>query len=94
VQIELLNRPGRAFDPRTRSDVGMIERGEELRLALKAREAFRIGGKDGGQDLDRDVAMQFGIAAVIRLAHPAFAQLGDDLKGTEARARGEGHRGG
>src|SRR5690606_27651886 len=74
-------------------DVRVVELGEQLRLALEAREALGIGDEAGGQDFDRDVAFELGIVGAIDLAHPAFAELGGDLVGTEADAGGERHGG-
>ena len=71
-------------------DVGMRERGDRLRLALEARARGRIGGQRGRQNLEGDVAIEFGVPRPIDLAHPARADGGEDLVRTEARARGEG----
>ena len=38
----------------------MIQRGEQLRLALEARQPIGIGRERGGQDFDRDVALSLG----------------------------------
>ena len=46
------------LDPVDRGDVGMIQRREQFRLALKARDAIGIAADGLGQDLDRDVALQ------------------------------------
>lgn len=46
-------------------DVRMVERGEELRFALEPREALGIQGKGFGEDLDRSVAIQPGVARAI-----------------------------
>ena len=51
----------------------MIQRGEDFGFALEPREAFGIGGERLGQDLDRDVALQVGVAGAIHLAHAAGA---------------------
>ena len=52
-------------------DVGMVQRGEHLRLALEAGEAFGIVGERLGQDFDRDVAIELRVARPIHLSHPA-----------------------
>src|SRR5262245_26037899 len=49
----------------------MTERGEALRLAFEPHSTLRIGGDVLGQDLDRDGAIQFGIAGAIHFAHAA-----------------------
>ena len=56
------------------ADVGMIERREQTRLAGEARAALRIGREVPGQDLDRDVPIEPGVAGAIDLAHAARAQ--------------------
>lgn len=43
-------------------DVGMIQRGEALRLALEAREAFGIRDEHLQQDFDRHLAIELRIA--------------------------------
>ena len=52
----------------------MIERREQTRFASEARAALRIGREVLGQDLDRDVAIEPGVAGAIDLAHAAGAQ--------------------
>ena len=64
----------------------MVELGEELRLALEAREALPVLGEGRGQDLDRDVALELGVGRAVDLAHAALAELGGDLVGAEAGA--------
>ena len=59
-------------------DVGMIQRGQELRLTLEPREAIGIAGEQVWEDLDRDVAIQLLVAGAIHLSHPAFAELARD----------------
>ncbi len=68
-----------------RSDVRVLELGEQLCFALEARQTLSILGEGGRQDLDRDVALELRVRRAVDLAHPAFAQLGGDLVGTEAR---------
>ena len=63
----------------------MVQRGEQLRLALETREAVRIGREEVGQDLQRDVAIEPRIARAIHLAHAARADERDDFVGAEAR---------
>ncbi len=41
-----------------RGDVGVLQLGQELRLALEAREALRVPGEVLRQDLDRDLALE------------------------------------
>ena len=44
-------------------DVGMIERGEQLRLAFESSQPIAIGGEGFRKDLQRDVALQLRVAA-------------------------------
>ena len=69
----------------------MIQRGQELGLALEAREAIGIGGEQIRKDLDGDVAIQFLVAGAIHLSHPAFAERGENLERPDSGSNGEGH---
>src|SRR5438093_2704493 len=69
----------------------MIERGQQLRLALEARGALGIRNERIGQGLDRDVATKPRVARAIHLAHPARANRLQDLVGAKPRARTERH---
>ena len=67
-------------------DVRMRERGDCLRLALEAREAFGVRDKSSGQHLDRDVAIELRVAGAIHLAHAAGAERRQDFVGPEPGA--------
>ncbi len=69
----------RLLEAEDRRDVGVVELGEQLRLALEARETFGVRGEGGGENLDRDVALQPRVRRPVDLPHPAFAELGGDL---------------
>jgi len=71
----------------------MRQGGEQLGLALEAREAIGILREGCGQRLDRDVAPEARVAGAIDLAHAAGAERRDDLEGAEAGSGGQGHRG-
>ena len=45
----------------------------------EAPETIRIGREDRGKNLDRDLAMQLGVAGAIDYAHTANAERADDL---------------
>ncbi len=51
----------------------MIQRREELRLALEARQPIGIAGEEVGQDLERDVAPEPRVAGAKHLSHAAGA---------------------
>src|SRR5439155_5488649 len=71
-------------------DVGVVERGQRLRLAREARQPVGVGREVIREDLDRDVAIEFAVAGAIDLAHPAHANQRADVKRTEAAARVKG----
>src|SRR5262245_61145643 len=72
-------------------DVRMVQRGERLRLAGEAGEAFGIVGEDIGQDFDRDVAIELRVPGFVDLAHAAGADGGGYFVRTESSARREWH---
>ena len=57
----------------------MIEGGECPRLPLKPFETLGILRNGGWQDFERDVASELRVGGAIHLAHPAFAELLQDL---------------
>ena len=52
-----------------RGDVRVVERREELRFAVEARQPLRVGGEGLGQDLERDVAAELRVARPVDLTH-------------------------
>ena len=84
--------PPTLFEPVDGSDVRMIQRGERLRFARESRQALPVMRERLGQDLDRHVAIQRGIAHAIDLAHAPFADLGCHYVDAEPGAWGEGQR--
>ena len=76
-----------------RHDVGMIEPRHGARLPLEAGEAVGVRGYFGGQHLERHLAPQSQVLGAIHLAHPAGADLGDDLVVAEPEFRGDRHAG-
>jgi hypothetical protein len=70
---------GVLFDREQGDDVRMIEPGDDFRFALEALEANRIGSEIGGKHLDRDVAIEPGIARAIHFTHATFAEQAGDL---------------
>ena len=85
--------PARVLQAVDRPDVRMIEGGQHLRLAPEARQALGVGAVELGEDLQRDVAVELGVARPVDLAHAAGAERRLDLVGAEAGAGGEGHGG-
>ena len=64
----------------------VIQRGEELRLAPEARDAFRIVAEAIRHEFDRDVPSKLRVVGTIDFAHPAAAERRDDFIGAEAKA--------
>ena len=71
--------------------MGVIERGEQARLAGETCDAIGIGGERRRQNLQCDVPSQPGIARPIHLAHPAGPEGPEDLIDADAGADREGH---
>ena len=67
----------------------MVQRGEGLRFTLEAREPLRIVRECLGQDLDRNLTIQFGVAGSKDFAHAPAADAVDQLKDADAGARSE-----
>ena len=60
-------------------DIGVIEGGHRLGLAPESLESIRVRGHLGGENLDRDISIELGVAGQPDLTHPAFAELAEDL---------------
>src|SRR5262249_30598360 len=67
-------------------DVRMIQRREGSRLAFEARKAFGVRGERVRQNLDRDVALEFGVMGAVDLTHSTFAELVEDAIGPDRAA--------
>ena len=80
------------FEPVDARDVGMIQRRERSCFALEAREPVGVMRERFGQDLDRDVAAQLGVASAKDLPHAPFADRSDDFVNAQTGAEGEGQR--
>ena len=61
-----------------RADVGMVQCGCGLGLALKTGECLRVTGDLLGQELEGDEAMQRRVLGLVDDAHPAAPELLDD----------------
>jgi len=68
-------------------NVWVIERGEQLRLALEPRQALGIRREHLGQDLQGDVAPEARIAGAIHLAHAAGTDRTDHFIDAEPLPR-------
>ena len=64
-----------------RADVWMIERRDRARFTLEALACPRIVGHARGQNLDRDRAIETGVACAVDLAHPPAPMRGPSRYG-------------
>jgi hypothetical protein len=62
-------------------DIGVTERGERARFPLEASAAIRIGGNCRGKNLDRDGAIEAGVARFVNLSHAPGANQPEDFIG-------------
>src|SRR5262245_47342706 len=70
----------------------MTEGGEHLRLPSEPRHSVWIGRERRGQDLQCNVAAEFGIPGAIHLSHAAAAEHRADFVRAKAGASSERHR--
>ena len=68
----------------------MIERGEDLRFALEARQAIRVSCQRRREDLDSDLTLQRRVRGPIDFPHPTHAEQRGDFVDAEAGAGREG----
>ena len=66
------------------ADVRVAQAGDGLRLALEPGAAVRIGADVGREHLDRDGAIEAGVAGLVDIAHAAGPDGGEDLVPVEA----------
>ena len=67
------------FEAVDRGDVGMIQRCQHFRFALKTGEPFGIVRERFRQNFDGYVAPELGVVRLIHFAHAARANLRDDF---------------
>ena len=72
-----------------RADVGVRQPRNRSRLTVEPLPELRIAGQVGGEDLDRDDAIEPRVSALVHLAHATLAKLRGDFVDAEACARGE-----
>jgi hypothetical protein len=73
LAFDQLHDDGVLFEAVDLGDVGMVERGQDSRFALKALHAGSVLGEGGRKDLDGDITIQLGIAGAVDFAHAASA---------------------
>ena len=72
-------------------DVRMVQRGQQLGLALEACQPFGISGEGVGEDLDRDLAVEVRVESLPHDTHAAFADLFDEPVVEQLLAGCDGH---
>jgi hypothetical protein len=75
------------------ANVRVIENGDGFGFSFKALLVNGITRKLSRKNLDRNGAIQPGIAGAVDLAHPASTEGGTDFIGSEECPRSEGHVG-
>ena len=84
----------RVLESVDRGDVRVVERGEQLRLALEAGEALGVLRHLERQHLDRDVATEGRVGGAVDLAHPAGPEgRGDPVVRQRLADQGASRRG-
>jgi hypothetical protein len=83
--------PVALFDAVDRGDAGMIERRKDFGFAIEARETLRVARERLRQNLERNVAIQPGVARPINLTHAAGAKGLDDFVHTKTQTGSQGH---
>jgi hypothetical protein len=81
------------LDSEQGGDVGMDQRREGECFPPEAGKTLRVGGISIGQDLQRDIAVQAGVAGAVDFAHSALAQQFHDIEGSETPAGLQRHGG-
>ena len=78
------------------TDVRMIQRRQQARLAVEAGAPLGIGREEARKDLDRDIAPELRVARAVHLAHAAHAEPREHFVVREAvpdQQRGRGRLG-
>ena len=69
----------------------VVERGDGARFLLEAQPQVGIAGESGGHHVDRDGAIEAGVARFVDLAHPARPEGGHDFVSAEAGSGRQRH---
>jgi hypothetical protein len=72
-------------------DVGVLEGGDGARLLLEPPDPIGALRAVRGDELDRDLSIEPGVAGPVDDAHPSRAERRQDLVGPEAGARRDRH---
>jgi hypothetical protein len=85
---------GRFLEAVDSGDVRVVQRSQQLGLAPESGQATWIRRKEGRQDLERDIAIQFRVATSVHIAHrsrteqPKHFIRADSMARAEDRTRG------
>ena len=80
-----------AADIEERADVRVRQPGDRPRLLLEPLAGFGRRGPMRGQDLDRDRAIEAGVACLVDLTHAPRSERREDLVRPEALTGGQAH---
>jgi hypothetical protein len=69
----------------------MVQRRQQLRLALEARQPIRMPRERDGQNLDRDLSAEIGVRCTVDFPHPARTNQRGDVIRAEGGAEGQRH---
>ncbi len=91
-EVELSGAVSGLVDLVDRADVGVVQRRGGLRLQEEALLRRGFTDQIRGKNFDGHLPVEPGILRPVDDAHPAPAELGRDLVGTDRRTRNQGHR--
>jgi hypothetical protein len=80
------------FKSVNRGNVGVLELGEDLGLALEARQPVGISGEFRRQDLEGDLSPELAVSGAVNLPHATGTERSQDLVGSQPGAGGQAHR--
>jgi hypothetical protein len=69
----------------------MVQGAGQPGLLLKAGEESTVRVECLPDDLDRDIALQAGVAGTVNLGHATRSEEGDHLVGSHSGSRGQAH---
>ena len=84
-------RPIRFLEVMDRRNVGVIQRGQHFGFPLEPGQTIGVGGEGLGENLDRDVALQPGVARSVDSPIPP-APMAEWISYGPRRTPADGHR--
>ena len=79
------------FEAVDRRDVRVVQRRQHLRFPLEAGQPLGVVDEGVGEDLQRDIAVELGVAGLVHLAHAAYPELFADNVLPEPGTRRQRH---